>query len=136
MNTEFLISLIRCGLPHSAPAPGELPPWGGIHALITTANVPLMRVGFLPVIPSPVTECATVRKALTNFQATRQQVNQDTMAIVSDEGVYHIVVDIVMSEPGTFDDLFPMLGMFNFAKVLLRCAGRYLSGSGMSDALI
>ncbi len=38
--------------------------------------------------------------------------------------------------PGTFDDLFPMLGMFHFVKVLLRCAGRYLSGSGMSDALI
>ncbi len=45
--------------------------------------------------------------------------------------LYHIVVDIVMSEPGTFD-----LGMFHFAKVLLRCAGRYLSGSGMGDALI
>lgn len=135
-NTEFLISLVRCGLPHSRPAPGELPPWSGIHALITTANVPLMRVGFLPVIPSPVTEYATVRKALTNFQTSRQQLKQDTMPVVCDEGVYQIVVDIVMSEPGTFDDLFPMLGMFHFAKVLLRCAGRYLTGSGMEDALI
>ena len=95
-----------------------------------------MRVGFLPVIPFPVTEYATVRKALTNFQACRQKLNQDTMAIVSDEGVYHIVVNIVMNEPGTFDYLFPMLGMFHFAKVLLRCAGRYLCGSGMDDALI
>ena len=95
-----------------------------------------MRVGFLPVIPSPVTEYATVHKALTNFQASQQQLKQDVMATVYDEGVYHIVVDIVMSEPGKFDDLFPMLGMFHFVKVLLRCAGRYLSGSGMDDALI
>ena len=136
VNTEFLISLIRCGLPHSAPAPGDLPPWGGIHALITTADVPLMRVGFLPVIPSPVTEYATVRKALNNFQIARQQLKQDSIAIVCDEGVYHTVVDIVMSEPATFADLFPMLGMFHFTKVLLRCAGRYIGGSGFGDALI
>ena len=58
------------------------------------------------------------------------------MPIVCDEGVYQIVVDIVMNEPDTFDNLFPMLGMFHFAKVLLRCAGRYLTGSGMQDALI
>ncbi len=102
VNTEFLISLIRCGLPCSAAAPGELPPWGGIHALVTTANVPLMRVGFLPVIPSPVTEYATVRQSLTNFQASQRQLNQDTMAIVSDEGVFHISVDIFMSESGHF----------------------------------
>ena len=135
-NTEFLISLVRCGLPHSGPATCELHPWSGIHALITTVNVPLIRVGFLPVIPSSVTEYATVRKALTKFQASQQQLNQDTMPIVCDEGVYQIVVDIVMNEPDTFDNLFPMLGMFHFAKVLLRCAGRYLTGSGMQDALI
>ena len=35
-----------------------------------------------------------------------------------------------------FDDLFPILGMFHFAKVLLRCPGRYLRGSGIDDALI
>jgi len=44
----------------------------------------------MPVIPSSVTEYATVRKALTNFQASWQQLNQ-----VCDEGVYQIVGDIV-----------------------------------------
>ena len=41
-----------------------------------------------------------------------------------------------MNEPETFKDIFPVLGMFHFAKVLLRCAGRYISGSGLDDALI
>ena len=58
------------------------------------------------------------------------------MAIVSDDGVYHIEVNMVMNEPGTFDGLFPMSGMSHFAKVSLRCAGRYLCGSGMDDAFI
>ena len=95
-----------------------------------------MRIGFLPVIPSPVTEYATVCKALTNFQASRQQLNHDTTITVCNEVVYQIVGDIVMSEPGAFFDLFPKLGMFHFYKVLLRCAGRYLTGSGAEDAVI
>ncbi len=95
-----------------------------------------MRVGFLPVVPHPVTDYATVRKSLTNFQCSRQQLNQEIMPVVSDEGVFHIVVDIVMTEPQQFCDLYPMLGAFHMAKVLLRCAGRYLSGSGLDDALI
>ena len=136
VKTEFIISLARCGLPHGTATAGSLPPWRGIHALITSHDVPLMCVGFLPVIPSPVTEYATVRKALQNFQACRKQLNQDTIAVVSDEGVYHTVIDIIMNEPETFKDVFPMLGMSHFVKVLLRCAGRYISGSGLDDTLI
>ena len=48
--------------------PGSLPSWGGMHALITDANDPLMRVGFLPIIPSLDTDYATVLKALNNFK--------------------------------------------------------------------
>ena len=70
-----------------------------MHALITDANVPLMRVGFLPIIPTPVTDYATVPKALTNFQTCCQQLSMSIMAVVSDEGVFHLVVDIVMNEP-------------------------------------
>ena len=136
VKTEFIVSLASCGLPYGTATAGSLPPWGGIHALIISHDVPLMRVGFLPVIPSQVTEYATVRKALQNFQACRKQLNQDTIAAVSDEGVYHTVVDIIMNEPETFKDIFPMLGMFHFAKVLPRCAGLYISGSGLNDALI
>ena len=42
----------------------------------------------------------------------------------SDEGVIHTMADIVMAEPIEFEDFFPMLGMFHYAKVLLGCAGR------------
>ena len=58
------------------------------------------------------------------------------MPIFCDEGVYHIVVDIMLNEPDAFHDLFPMLGNFHLTKVLLRCVGRVLTGSGIDDALI
>ena len=95
-----------------------------------------MRVGFGAIVPFPITWRSTVRYLMTNLQSVRRQVNQDIIPFACDEAVFCIVVDIMMSEPGVFDDLFPLLGMFHYQKVLLRCAGRYLTGSGMDYALI
>lgn len=49
--------------------------------------------------------------------------------------MFHTVVDILLNEPDTSSDMFPMIGMCHMAKVLLLCAGRYLSGSGVDNAL-
>ena len=86
-----------------------------------------MRVGFISVIPRPVTEYCTVRCL---------QFKQDGMPVFSDEGVFHTVADIVMAEPTQLEELFPSLDMFHYTKSLLRCAGRYLLGSGVDDVLI
>ena len=58
------------------------------------------------------------------------------MPVFCDEGVYHLMIDNMLNEPEFFKDLFPMLGNFHLTKILLRCAGRYLSFSGVGDALI
>ena len=115
-----------------------MPTWSGCHALLSTSNIPLMRVGYLPMIPSPVTDYATVRKALMNFQSVRHQLNssQSVIPVFCDEGVFHTLADILMAEPDTFPDIHGMMGMFHWAKVLLKCAGRYLTGSGIEDGLI
>ena len=53
---EFLINLIRIGT-----SAGDPQIWAAVHTLVYTAGVPMMRVGFLPVVPRPITERATVR---------------------------------------------------------------------------
>ena len=68
VKTEFVVSLASCGLPYGTATTGSLPPWGGIHALITSHDVPLMHVGFLPVILSQVTVYATVQKLFKTFR--------------------------------------------------------------------
>lgn len=97
-----------------------------------------MRVGFLPMIPSLVTDYATVRKSLQNFQSVRRQLNpsQSVSPVFCDEGVFHTVADILMAEPVSFADIHGMMGMFHWVKVLLKCAGRYLRESGIEDGLI
>ena len=44
--------------------------------------------------------------------------------------------DILMAEPVSFADIHGMMGMFHWVKVLLKCAVRYMRGSGIEDALI
>ena len=85
------------------------PTWNATHALVSTAKVPTMRVGFQPVIPSPVTDYATVRKSLQNFQSVRKQLNPSQPVIP----VFCTVVDIVMKEYDQFLDIHGMMGNFH-----------------------
>ena len=61
---EFVINLIRNGTDKDNPQI-----WAAVHALVSTANVPLMCVGFIPVVPEPIILRPVVRHCLTNFQS-------------------------------------------------------------------
>ncbi|KAH3803977.1 hypothetical protein DPMN_132249 [Dreissena polymorpha] len=95
-----------------------------------------MRVGFLPVLPRPITERATVRHCLTNFQSVRRQLNQKSLTIWCDEGVFALAADIFLYEMNKFSDLFLCMGPFHWTRVLLRRQSKLLRGSGLDDALI
>ena len=128
---EFFISLIRLGA-----SVGDPPIWAAVHTLVSSSVVPVMRVGFLPVVPRPITERATVRHCLTNFQSVRKQLNQASKAVWCDEGVFAIACDIYLDETEQFKDVFLCMGPFHWTRVLLRCQGKLLRGSGPDDALI
>ena len=113
-----------------------IPSWSGSHALLSKSNLQLKVVGYLPVLPYPITKHETVYTLLVNLDNIAQSLDQDILPFVSDEGVYQYVVDIYLDNPGMFKRLFPMLGGFHMAKAACRCAGKYLRGSGIEDALI
>ncbi|KAH3751018.1 hypothetical protein DPMN_185559 [Dreissena polymorpha] len=81
--------------------------------LVSSAVVPMMRVGFQPVIPRPINERATVRHCLTNFQSVQRQLNQESLAIWCDEGVFALVADINLHETNKFRDHFLCMGSFH-----------------------
>ena len=128
---EFVINLIRNGTDQDNPQI-----WAAVHALVSTANVPLMCVGFIPVVPEPITLRPVVRHCLTNFQSVCKQLTQDFLPLWADEGVFNIIVDIYLHEPDTFKDIFPCMGPFHWCRIILRCAGKLLRGTGIDDAMI
>ena len=79
-----------------------------------------MQVEFLPFIPKPVTEHATVYNAMINF-----------VKLPCDEGVYRIVVEIYINCLEKFKALVPCLDGFYMWKCLEHCIGKYIK-----DALI
>ena len=118
------------------PPNQDTPLWQAVHTLVSKAIVPLSRVGFLPVIPKPITEDASCHQLCLNFENVRQQVNQPTLPVWCDEQVFDKVVDILLSNPEKFKHLFPNMGPFHMVRILQKCAGKLLRGSGFDDLLI
>ncbi len=114
----------------------QVPTWGGTHGLIYTANLKVKRVGFLPIIPNPITRHDTVYSCLRNFNSIAETLKQDVLPVACDEGVYHIVIDIYMVRPDLFTKLFMMLGNFHNVKAALRCSGKFMRGSGIEDGFV
>ena len=112
------------------------PTWQGISSIIATDTVPVKNVGYLPIIPHPITKIETVYTCLRNFKYIACQLSQQTLPVVCDEGVYQYVIKIYLDRPEFFDNIFPMLGSFHMTKAALRCAGKYLEGSGVVDGFV
>lgn len=113
----------------------QMPSWSAFNSLVTHEDVPQKIIGFLPVLPYPVTEYATVYTALKNFQDILSQLDQSHLPITCDEGVYHIAREIIMHNPDEFSNLVLCLGSFHLIKVVMGAIGKYIDGSGAETIL-
>lgn len=107
------------------------PLWSSYNSIVNTDNKVLQTVGFLPVLPYPVTEYSSVYTALCNFENVLYQLDQKNLAVFCDEGVYRIARHLKFLCPDKFKNITVMLGGFHMCKVLLACIGKYLTGSGV-----
>ena len=96
----------------------------------------MKKVGFLPVIPRSVTNYSTVYSAVRNLEDMRKQLRQQSFPVISGEGVYQVIMDIVLSHSSEFPNLFPMMGILYMAKVAWHYAGKYFKGRGNDIELI
>ena len=114
------------------PIPSEqtMPSWSAFNSVVTQETLPEKAVGFLPVLPHPVTDHSTVYTALKNFQSCLNQLHQTNMAVTCDEGVYHVAKEIMLAHPGEFQNIVLWLGSFHMIKVVMGCIGKYIEGSG------
>lgn len=113
-----------------------MPIWSAANSALSVENVPIKRVGFLPVLPYPVTQYDSVYTAMKNFQGVLEYLDQSKLAVTCDEGVYHIAREIQLLRPKEFENLVLCLGSFHMAKVVLACIGKYIRNSGAENILI
>ena len=113
-----------------------MPIWSGANSLLCVDKVPLKRIGFLPVLPYPVTQFDTVYSSLKNLQDILKHLDQPSLSVTCDEGVYRIAREIQLIHPEEFSNIVLCLGSFHMAKVALGCIGKYLKSSGAESILI
>ena len=107
----------------------RMPSWSAFNSVVSKEALSEKIVGFLPVIPSPVTDHQPVYTPLKNFQDVLEQLSQAHIAVTSDKGVYHIARKITMGNPNEFQNIFLCLGTFHMTKIFLGCLGKYLQNS-------
>ena len=136
-NSERVTSFLRIGA-FEEDLQSQVPTWAGIHSLTSKkgTNIVKKEIGFLPFIMHPITEIETVYTCILNFRKIASNLEQKFLPVACDEGVYHLVTKIYLDRPELFDNVFFMLGSFHTAKTALKCAGKYIRGSGVSDAMI
>ena len=106
----------------------SMPSWSSFNSVISDRKRKIQQVGFLPILPHPVTTYETVYTSLINIKNVLNQLTQ--MAVFCDEGVYHIAREITLQRPDEFSGIVLCLGSFHMIKAFLACIGKYLSGSG------
>ena len=137
-KTEFVWILLRTDVTHDAEEDIHIPEhiisaWGDFNRFVTKEDITPKTVGFLPLLPQPVTQYDTVYTALKNFQCIRRQLNQAPFVVACDEEVYHIAREIFFIRCPEFADIVLTLCSFHMSKVFLSYIKKYLSGSGIEE---
>ena len=87
------------------PVVQTMPAWKETNKVLSQSNIIKKKIGFLPVLPYPVTQYDTVYTALTNFNRILGYIDQARLPVTCDEGVFHIAREIQLTRPNEFHDL-------------------------------
>ena len=112
------------------------PPWTAFNSILIEDTREIQRVGFLPILPYPVTEYSSVYTAMNNFKNILKQLNQKYFPLFCDQGVYRIARETQLHREDEFKDFTLMLGSFHMAKIVCACIGNYLKDSGVDHIFI
>ena len=88
---EFIIDCVR-----NIQTKSSIPTWARCKSLLSKQPVSTMQVGFIPFIPSPVTDQSTVYTAMKNFLL--KQLEQNSLPLFCDEGVFRIVLKVYLKK--------------------------------------
>ena len=61
-----------------------------------------MQAGLIRFIPSPVTDQSTVYTVIKNFNIVLKQLEQDSLPVFYDEGVFRIVLNFYLTKRQIF----------------------------------
>ena len=100
-----------------------------VRSLLSSAKVTEMHVGFPSFIPKSVTEYSIVYSSMLNFVKITKQLDQNTLPILCDKGVFRTLADIYLHWKDEFQILIQMLCGFHAGKCVKHCIDKYIQES-------
>ena len=88
-----------------------------------------MHVGFPSFIPKSVTEYSIVYSSMLNFVKITKQLDQNTLPILCDKGVFRTLADIYLHWKDELQILIQMLCGFHAGKCVKHCIDKYIQES-------
>ena len=92
-----------------------------------------MQIGSVPFTTSPFTDQSIVYTAMKYFNIVLKQLEQDTLPVLCNEGVFRSVLNIYLKKQDEFYNLILMLGGFHMARYVLHCIGKLIKRSRLDD---
>ena len=117
----------------------EVPSQTAVNSKLLSAvntSPTLTSVSFFPILPYPATLMDSIYTSMLNFKDVLQQRDETCGALWCDEGVYCLAKEIQLLKPEQFGTIFIGLGPFHWSKILMGAVGKWLSSSGIGEALI
>lgn len=137
---DFLWVLARLTSSHSSIfgqlGEQEVPSWSAFNTAISSVEVRLSAVGYMPVISSSPTELGTVYTLLCKSIESARALGQDEVVVVLDQAIYSKAKEILWRHGSEFKPIVLRMGAFHATCTLLATIGKRFENSGLQDVMV
>lgn len=113
----------------------KVPMWIGANNLIYEDKSNQQQVCYLTTINQSPTHAAVVRETMLRSLKAAEELGEEYMQVTYDLGIAKIAMQIQATEKPSFDKVFIHLGVFHVLLAYYKAVGKFINGSGISEAL-
>ena len=110
----------------------EVPAWTAYNSYLSTQDLPVTTVRYLPFIRASPTELSTIYTSLLNLVAVSHKLDQSHILVTADMAIYSKAQEILWSKPTTLEGKITMrIGGMHLLMAFLASIGKLYGDGGL-----
>ena len=112
------------------------PAWGGFNSFLTTENIPVTKVHYMPFIQAPPSDFSTIFESLIRLVQVANTLGQDHILVTADMQIYAKAQEIIWAKPQALEGKVTMrIGRMHLNMALLASLGTLYGDGGLLQLL-
>ena len=99
------------------------------------ADIPVTRIGYLPVVPHSPSNPAVVEEVIKSFQKTARELGLSYTVVTCDQAVYEIVHALRVRNPEAYSDVVLRMGGLHILMNFMGAIGHIMKCSGLEEVI-